>query len=419
MSEMTSPYSTLLAPVMQGEKVLVRRLNADQFSPRSELILALLRSAGVEAKIVDVEAEPDLAQMAMRCSGCNYIPQLFYRGEFIGGASIVYEFLRSGEHLRCGHPRPSSADRFFDYQWSDARSGAVWRFGRGPGMSLVSCSARGQASVLSATTVGLPITHQISDGWINAAASGPDNHTVFLATTDAEVLAYDLRTRAVKARIPHRRWVNDIIYIPNTESIVSVDGGGYMTEVCARTFELLRTLKIAASPLWVVAADAGNGTVAAGDGAGILHIIDQKTWSNRFALRVDEHCVTSIDFSEMLDAYVAIGFGGYLTAVRRNVMLVHSKVHKKRAWSVVVLNNGRLVATTSADDTVRVHSGDDLTTLRAVFPMRRPIALAACEDDRSLLVGDETGRIHIIKLSDSLIKDTFGITPAGIRRAIQ
>jgi len=64
------------------------------FSAQTVQILSML---GVGFKGVDVLADPSLRQGIKDFSNWPTIPQLYIKGEFIGGCDIVREMLESGE----------------------------------------------------------------------------------------------------------------------------------------------------------------------------------------------------------------------------------------------------------------------------------------------------------------------------------
>ena len=59
--------------------------------------LKALRRAGAPVTAVDVLPDPQIRQELSALSGWPTIPQVFVRGELIGGADIVEELERSGE----------------------------------------------------------------------------------------------------------------------------------------------------------------------------------------------------------------------------------------------------------------------------------------------------------------------------------
>jgi monothiol glutaredoxin len=64
------------------------------FSAQAVQILGML---GVSFKGVDVLTDPSLRQGIKDFSNWSTIPQLFIKGEFIGGCDIMREMLQSGE----------------------------------------------------------------------------------------------------------------------------------------------------------------------------------------------------------------------------------------------------------------------------------------------------------------------------------
>jgi monothiol glutaredoxin len=63
----------------------------------SSMVSQLLSHIGVEFKGVDVLAEPTLRDGIKSFSDWPTIPQLYYKGEFIGGCDIVKEMHENGE----------------------------------------------------------------------------------------------------------------------------------------------------------------------------------------------------------------------------------------------------------------------------------------------------------------------------------
>jgi monothiol glutaredoxin len=63
----------------------------------SERALEALRSAGAPITAVDVLPDPAIRQELSAISSWPTIPQVFVRGELVGGADIVEELARTGE----------------------------------------------------------------------------------------------------------------------------------------------------------------------------------------------------------------------------------------------------------------------------------------------------------------------------------
>ena len=63
----------------------------------SQRALAALRQAGAPVTAVDILPDPAFRQELSTLSGWPTIPQVFVRGELIGGADIVQELEASGE----------------------------------------------------------------------------------------------------------------------------------------------------------------------------------------------------------------------------------------------------------------------------------------------------------------------------------
>ena len=66
----------------------------------SDRALRALREAGAPVTAVDVLPDPRIRQELSALSGWPTIPQVFIRGELVGGADIVEELAESGELAR-------------------------------------------------------------------------------------------------------------------------------------------------------------------------------------------------------------------------------------------------------------------------------------------------------------------------------
>jgi monothiol glutaredoxin len=85
--------------VIQSEDVALFMKGTPQFvmCGNSSRALAALRAAGAPVTAVDVLADPRIRQELSAVSSWPTIPQVFVRGELIGGADIVEELAESGE----------------------------------------------------------------------------------------------------------------------------------------------------------------------------------------------------------------------------------------------------------------------------------------------------------------------------------
>jgi monothiol glutaredoxin len=63
----------------------------------SERALQALRGAGAPVTAVDILPDPEIRQELSSLSGWPTIPQVFIKGELIGGADIVQELAATGE----------------------------------------------------------------------------------------------------------------------------------------------------------------------------------------------------------------------------------------------------------------------------------------------------------------------------------
>jgi monothiol glutaredoxin len=63
----------------------------------SAAVVQILTHLGVKFKGVDVLADPEIRQGIKEFSSWPTIPQLYVKGEFVGGCDIVREMFESGE----------------------------------------------------------------------------------------------------------------------------------------------------------------------------------------------------------------------------------------------------------------------------------------------------------------------------------
>ena len=63
----------------------------------SAAVVQVLSHVGVKFKGIDILADPGLRQGIKEFSNCPTIPQLYVKGEFVGGCDIVREMYETGE----------------------------------------------------------------------------------------------------------------------------------------------------------------------------------------------------------------------------------------------------------------------------------------------------------------------------------
>ena len=85
--------------VIENEPVALFMKGTPQFvmCGNSERALRALREAGAPVTAVDVLPDPQIRQELSALSGWPTIPQVFVKGELVGGADIVEELAESGE----------------------------------------------------------------------------------------------------------------------------------------------------------------------------------------------------------------------------------------------------------------------------------------------------------------------------------
>ena len=88
--------------VIENEPVALFMKGTPQFvmCGNSGRALEALRAAGAPVTAVDILPDPSIRQELAELSGWPTIPQLFVKGELVGGADIAQELAESGELRR-------------------------------------------------------------------------------------------------------------------------------------------------------------------------------------------------------------------------------------------------------------------------------------------------------------------------------
>jgi monothiol glutaredoxin len=94
-----SELSTRIQDVIENEPVAVFMKGTPSFvmCGNSSRALEALRALGAPVTAVDILPDPEIRQELSALSGWPTIPQVFVRGELIGGADIVEELAQNGE----------------------------------------------------------------------------------------------------------------------------------------------------------------------------------------------------------------------------------------------------------------------------------------------------------------------------------
>jgi monothiol glutaredoxin len=94
-----SELSDRIKDVIDNEPVALFMKGTPQFvmCGNSDRTLKALREAGAPVTAVDVLPDPAIRQELSALSGWPTIPQLFVKGELVGGADITQELAESGE----------------------------------------------------------------------------------------------------------------------------------------------------------------------------------------------------------------------------------------------------------------------------------------------------------------------------------
>ena len=88
-----------LQQIIEREDVVLFMKGTPQFAMcgNSQRALDALRRAGAPVTAVDILPDPVIRQELSALSGWPTIPQVFVRGELVGGADIVEELEQSGD----------------------------------------------------------------------------------------------------------------------------------------------------------------------------------------------------------------------------------------------------------------------------------------------------------------------------------
>src|SRR5215213_1620162 len=94
--------SEQIKQIIETEPVSIFMKGTPQFimCGNSDRALRALREAGAPVTAVDVLPDPSIRQELSAISGWPTIPQVFVKGELIGGADIVEELAAGGELAR-------------------------------------------------------------------------------------------------------------------------------------------------------------------------------------------------------------------------------------------------------------------------------------------------------------------------------
>ena len=91
--------SQRIKDVIENEQVVLFMKGTPQFvmCGNSDRALRALREAGAPVTAVDVLPDPSIRQELSEVSGWPTIPQVFVKGELVGGADITQELAETGE----------------------------------------------------------------------------------------------------------------------------------------------------------------------------------------------------------------------------------------------------------------------------------------------------------------------------------
>ena len=96
---MTNPVHEKIAKDVAENEVLLFMKGTPVFPQCgfSAAVVHVLSEVGVKFKAVDVLKDPEIRQGIKEFSNWPTIPQLYVKGEFVGGCDIVKEMFQAGE----------------------------------------------------------------------------------------------------------------------------------------------------------------------------------------------------------------------------------------------------------------------------------------------------------------------------------
>jgi len=99
MTTMTNPVRERIASDIQDNDVVLYMKGSPVFPQCgfSATVVQILTQMGVKFKGIDVLVDPSLRQGIKEFSNWPTIPQLYVKGEFVGGCDIIREMYESGE----------------------------------------------------------------------------------------------------------------------------------------------------------------------------------------------------------------------------------------------------------------------------------------------------------------------------------
>jgi monothiol glutaredoxin len=99
MSDLPTSLRGQIKEIIENEPVSLFMKGTPQLvmCGNSDRALRALRAAGAPVTAVDVLPDPQIRQELAALSGWPTIPQVFIKGELVGGADIVEELFASGE----------------------------------------------------------------------------------------------------------------------------------------------------------------------------------------------------------------------------------------------------------------------------------------------------------------------------------
>jgi monothiol glutaredoxin len=94
-----TPLKDQISEIIETEPVTLFMKGTPSFAAcgNSQRALSALRAAGAPVTAVDILPDPSFRQELSSISGWPTIPQVFVKGELVGGADIVEELAATGE----------------------------------------------------------------------------------------------------------------------------------------------------------------------------------------------------------------------------------------------------------------------------------------------------------------------------------